>query len=440
MRHQKPWILIAICFLSPNVLFAQNEKTPSADAKKSQTSVFVEPVTLTEVSDQVGPGLNIGLISSSKRFSDGAQKAGDIYGLNVDLFTTKEKEHRKKLFSIFAQQEEPVIIVQAIADEDWTELKKNAENQKLGVIVIESSNEGDEFQKGYDAIKTARAMLLPRIPKYDQVLPIAFPVSPLPDNFFQPSKFPYPNPLVRVERTAEGFSATAHAHTSCNMVAQTGNMLHRTSSTLKDIFLMGMEGGNLSLKALPGAVDPDKASAVMTSWVLNIEGTNGSTRDILVENDGLDSSKFKPALHAPEEFMIALESWQRQGKITSFSKANHEEVELKDYAGKNRRFKCGMFLVAFDGKAEKPELIEGKDRFGRFAIDFYSTQNFIQQLVEIDNETRDESSTSIAEGGLLTKGGASVGTVIGKPLKALITKMPRQQNLWVRFGSGKSPS
>jgi len=387
-----------------------------------QASVYVEPVMLTEVYHRMGPGLQIGAVTSNQRFAAGLQKAADVWGLHLDLFMAEDAAERAELTRHLIENFEAMVIVDDLAPEVLAGLSGQAEENAVYLHHFGDLGE-DAYQTGFDALKEGRADLLARIPKYDEVLPVAFPISPLPDSFFQPSKFPYPRPLVRVERTAESASASVHAHTSCTMVAQTGNMLHRTSSTDPDLFLMGMEGGNLSLKALPGAVDPEKISAVMTSWVMAIRGTDSAQRDILVENDGVETSFFKPAIHAPEELEIALEEWKKDGRIASFHRISDEELVVEDWDGSDRTFRAGMFLVASDRDMDGPELVGGVDAVGRYTLEFLSTQRFLQLLTEVRPDLASQPPSREPTGGILTAGGASVGRTVGVPLGELLKKV-----------------
>ena len=169
---------------------------------------------------------------------------------------------RRSIINSLIQQNNSYIIVDELTGENIKTAQDLAKAQNLRLVTKRVSSFGsfDEFEQGFMVLKEARAALIKEIPKYDQILPVAFPISPMPDDFFQPSKFPCPSPLVRVPRTNESKSASVHAHTACNMVVQTGNLLHRTSSINADLLMMGMEGGNLSLFALPGAMDQPKIS------------------------------------------------------------------------------------------------------------------------------------------------------------------------------------
>jgi hypothetical protein len=409
-----------------------------------QSSVYVEPVMLTEVYQAITQDLNVGAVVSNRTFGAGLQKAADIWGLNLDLFVLEDAQSRANMVRYLLGSLESTVIVDTIDGDNWPALKEQIQAHKVNFVVYDVKSQGQDksFKLGFDTLRAARAKILSRIPKYDQVLPIAFPISPLPDSFFQATKFPYPAPVTRAERTSEGKSATSHAHVSCNMVAQTGNMLHRTSSVDPDVFLMGMEGGNLSIKALPGAVDAEKVSAVMTSWVLAIRDQGrGLDREVLVENDGVGSSLFKVGIHAPEELDVALESWRASGVIKSFSRLGHERVLLKSWDGSDHILTAGMFLIATDRKLESPELIPGRDIFGRRTIDFYSTQNFIQQLVDISEPATNStgspgghqlagtllaSTTATPFGGPITRGGGTTG-ILHHKLGQLLQRVEQSQ-------------
>lgn len=395
--------------------------------ENQQAAVYVEPVMLTEVYHRMGPGLNVGAVVAHDDTAYGLQKAADVWGLNLDLFVLDDPAERRSMVQHLVDNFESLVIIEPLPGESWQDLQQRAEKNAVPMKMLAEA-EADRYGAGFAAIKAARATLLARLPKYDEILPIAFPISPLPDTFFQPSKFPYPRPLVRVERTSEPASASLHAHTSCNMVAQTGNMLHRTSSIDPDLFLMGMEGGNLSLKALPGAVDPEKISAVMTSWVMAVRGADSAARDILVENDGVGTSFFKPALHAPEELEIGLEEWKAKGIIRGFRRLNHEDVLLEGWEGADRILRAGMFIIASDREISKPELTAGVDARGRRTLEFLSTQRFLQQLVELPSTAKAGKAAARPKGGILTEGGATVAGTVGEPLGSMLRKAAKYRN------------
>jgi|SRR5579859_3567119 len=427
-RRVSLWAYVLVVLL-PFSGRAQEVKSPhSVTPSVRPGAVYVEPVTLTEVYDRMGPSLNVGAVVDDTKFAAGLQKAADVWGLNLDLFVSNDAGDRAALVRHLVENGESAIVVQSSRSLDrfFSEIK-GSDGQPITTRIVRELGDSP-FDKGFKTLKGIRAELLPKIPKYDEILPIAFPISPMPDNFFQPSKFPYPRPLVRVPRTAESTSATAHAHTSCNMVAQTGNMLHRTSAVDPTVFLMGMEGGNLSLKALPGAVDPQKISAVMTSWVMAVRGADSGKRDILVENDGVQTSFFKPAIHAPEELDIALQDWVKQGKIHGFSRVDDDVVVLQAWDGKDRKMRAGMFLVASDRTVDNPLAESGFDSTGRYTFDFQSTQGFFQQFEEIGDSGTPmaENTPSAPRGGLLTAAGASVGHTVGATLRSLLREMPKR--------------
>lgn len=383
----------------------------------------MEPVTLTEVIESSGINLNIGAVVSSRKFAEGLQKAADVYGLKLDVFISTDPAFRKTLMNSLVQQNNSYIIVDELQGESSQVLETQARAKNIGFVNFgDSSKYSDKpFDKGFGALREARATLMKDIPKYDQILPVAFPVSPMPDDFFQPSKFPYPSPLVRVPRTNESRSASVHAHTSCNMVAQTGNMLHRTSSNDPNLLLMGMEGGNLSLLAEPGAIDKPKISSVMTSWVLRM-GKDEKTQ-VLVENNGIESSLFTNGIHAPEELEICLEKWKSSRKIQDYQLLEHNKILIKGWEGKDRILQGGLFLVANDRFPNGPAIEEGVDIYGARTIDFYSTQMFVQQMVEVLDTKEPLKNKVTPSGGILTKAGATVGNYFGNDLDDFLMKV-----------------
>ncbi len=411
-----PFLAFVVPLVIASFAHGQERSGPAAgarqpDAPEARSSVYVERVALSEVHESAGFGLNIGAIVGSDALARGIQKGADVYGLNLDVFVVSEPARRLELARMLLTRGESYLIMDRRRDENLAPISSLAQSQNTAFRVLDLPESGaSAYDRGFAALKEARAALQQQIPKYEQIVPIAFPVTPLPDNFFQPSKFPYPSPLVRAPRTKESVSANAHAHVSCNMIAQTGNMLHRTSSKEPDRLLMGMEGGNLSLHALPGAIDKPKISAVMTSWVLNV-ADGGRRREILVENNGLESSLFQVGIHAPEELALAFEAWKARGTIRGYRFVGNDEVVVEGWEGKDRRLRAGMFLVANERGAKEPVIVPGKDRYGARTLDFLSTQDFVQQLVEVLDQASAVGAS--AEGGLLTKAGATVGNNIG---------------------------
>ena len=424
----------------------QNDNGNASLVKVKNTSVYVEPVILTETYDKMGPSLNVGVVVDNSEIASGLQKAADIWGINLDLFILNELEKRQEIANFLLDNEVLYLIYEKNKAEDWSTIESRAFKLNIPIENCTKDKTSDFFEEGFEVFKKVRADIISYLPKYDEIAPVAFPVSPLPGSFFQPSKFPYPSPVVRLERTAESGSSSGHAHVSCNMVAQTGNMLHRTSSVDSDLFLMGMEGGNLSLKAMPGAATADKVSAVMTSWVIGVQGAESSKRDILVENDGVETSVFKVGIHAPEELEIAMNQLKKQGHIKSFRLLSNDELLIVDTKDRERTFRAGMFLIQSDRAVDFPELVFGHDIEGIQTMEFLSTQQFIQQFREMNHQqdyydltpiSKDllrptneigvfQAETKIPQGGILTSSGTSVGNTVGSTLGHLLQKVEQK--------------
>ena len=62
-----------------------------------QSSVYVEPVMLTEVYQSITQDLNIGAVVANRAFGAGLQKAADIWGLNLDLFVLEDPQSRANM-------------------------------------------------------------------------------------------------------------------------------------------------------------------------------------------------------------------------------------------------------------------------------------------------------------------------------------------------------
>src|SRR5690349_11303214 len=62
-----------------------------------QASVYVEPVMLTEVYDRIGPSLNVGAVVTNEGLARGLQKGADIWGLQLDIFVSKDLNSRQTL-------------------------------------------------------------------------------------------------------------------------------------------------------------------------------------------------------------------------------------------------------------------------------------------------------------------------------------------------------
>ncbi len=438
-------------------------------------AVHVEPVSLTEVSERILSGLNVGAVVAHRELADGIQKAADVWGLHVDLFVVEDPQQRESVLVELAQNGEAALIFEELPESTVLTRVITESNRRRGgglgplpVVTFSPSQlatdvvapDKDLFRAGFNAIRVSRARLLPLIPKYDQLFSIGFPITPLPDTFFQPTKFPYPEPLVRSVRTVSSVSASAHAHTSCHAFARLGNMLHPTSKVDPETLLLGFEGGNLSVKASPGAITPKKLSAVMTAYVFAFRGQAGEARDLLSENDGLETSQFKPAIHAPEELAAALNQWKERGLIQGFNREGPDEVILDGFKGAKRRFRAGFFMVSSDRNLSGPNLEIGSDRYGRWTLEFTSMQRFIQLFTEVPLSSLAQRATKpddslrhlklaertelenikpsgalrigeplLAEpqtprGGLLNEAGTSVGTTVGFPLGSILQRVP----------------
>lgn len=455
----------------PAPLAAQQRSYPGHSTAQSP-AVHVDPVNLTAVQESVVSGLNLGAVIALPEVAAGAQKAADVWGLHLDLFVETDPARRVALgvelvrngVAAFITDDPEVVgdpgFQAAVAEVDA------GRGPELGPLPVTLASTGPgasaqpAFDGGFEAVRASRARLLPQIPKYDELFNLAFPISPLPDSFFQPTKFPYPEPVIRSVRTVSSASASAHAHTSCHAAALLGNMIHRTSQLDPEVFLLGFEGGNLSIKAAPGAVSPDKLAAVMTSYVIGLRGNAGERRDLLSENDGLETSVFKPSFHVPEELDLALSRWQAEGLLSSFERQGTDEVVLRGFKGRDRRFRAAFFIISTARRPLEPALELGVDGYGRWVFEMTSTQGFLQLFGEVPLTALTERATSpgavlsrltpaspaeaaeipvvsgitplaqpliapprTPRGGMLTRAGAMVGSTVGFPLGALLQRV-----------------
>ncbi len=459
-----------MCFVGSLVI----APTGIAQEPRTQTpSVIVDPVTLTEVSERVQTGLNIGAAVNHQNVANGIQKAADVWGLHVDLFVQADSGKAAALLLELARNGAAALIGLGVDSTHRANLQKELEGlgrqwgSEIPVVFVDDvdpSGLPDElgpsdraFASGFAALRRVRNAITTLIPKYDEILPIIFPISPIPDNFFQATKFPYPDPVIRSPRTVSSRSASAHAHTSCHAGALLGNMIHHTSKLQPDTFLLGFEGGNLSIKAQTGAVARDKLSAIMVSYVIAVRGKGSERRDLLSGNDGLATSAFKPSIHSPEQIEEALKEWMGARVITGYRFSGDDELILDGFKGKTRKFRASFFLVSTARKLEKPKLEIGIDRHGRWMFEALSTQQFLQIFSEVPMTPLESDSAtdflghialaSEAEqksirrssvhlvgrpviafrveprGGLLNEAGGSVGTVVGFPLGSILQEV-----------------
>jgi hypothetical protein len=442
---------------------AQQGQLPKV-SNGASPSVVVDSVNLTETAEKIATGLYIGAVVSNAEAARGIQKAGDVWGLHVDLFVEQDAKRIESVATDLARNGAVALIVEVKASNPLSVLMAAVRDQEqrrgFKVPVVRIGQERarrtlpsatQPFDQGFEALQVARNDILPQLPKFDETFPIMFPISPLPDHFFQASKFPYPEPLIRSVRTVSSRSASTHAHTSCHSAALLGNMIHRTSSVDPDVFLIGFEGGNLSVRPEPGAVSRDKLSAIMTSYVIGIRGSHSERRDLLSENDGRETSVFRPTIHAPEELESALKGWVAQGMISGYRFASHDEIIIAGLKGRERRFRAAFFLVSSAKRPAQPAIDLVVDRFGRYALETLSTQQFRQVLSEVplDPPTRGEPLANVElasdvewsaiaateakfigrplldtrrqpRGGMINAVGGSVGTVVGYPLGTLL--------------------
>lgn len=425
MKRSIPAALIFVLGLVADVT-GQEAVSPkpkrNTAVSQERSSVYVEPITITEVSDRTGPGLNVGSVVFTPEFAAGIQKAADVWGVNLDLFVSEDRHRRQDVVVRMVDALESAVIVEALKGEEWYAIQMDAFKRGVPMKLYGPYLEKIGFQEGWDAFKSARAGLLSRIPKYEEILAIAFPVSPLPANFFQPSGFVSLQPMLRVSRTVGSPSATSHSHTGCMGFEQTGNLLFRAADGNTDLFLLGMEGGILSLQATPGATEPGKAAAVMTATTLSIRGAGGSQREVVLENDGTATSVFKPAIQEPAELTSLLNTWVTQKKISGFEQISPDELLLKDWNGRDRLLRAGMFVVASPGYANKPGIEPGQDKSNRMTLDFQSSRGLRQQLAEVDAASKTNVRPAPAAR-LPFRASSSVGNTVGATLQSLLTPM-----------------
>ncbi|MFP5287739.1 MAG: hypothetical protein ACLGI9_18525, partial [Thermoanaerobaculia bacterium] len=143
--------------------------------ENQQAAVYVEPVMLTEVYHRMGPGLNVGAVVAHDDTAYGLQKAADVWGLNLDLFVLDDPAERRSMVQHLVDNFESLVIIEPLPGESWQDLQQRAEKNAVPMKMLAEA-EADRYGAGFAAIKAARATLLARLPKYDEIPPIAFPI------------------------------------------------------------------------------------------------------------------------------------------------------------------------------------------------------------------------------------------------------------------------
>jgi hypothetical protein len=160
----------------------QSQSNPSGRSALDSTSVRVDPVNLTEVQERILDGLNIAAVLIDDRVAAGVQKAADVWGLHVDLFVKVERSSGRELLSKLIQGGDAAIITDRETLDGANEAfaaQLAAANQKRGgglgdipVIVVGATSLSfatskievqDPFRAGFEALRAARAALLPQI-------------------------------------------------------------------------------------------------------------------------------------------------------------------------------------------------------------------------------------------------------------------------------------
>src|SRR6516164_5499959 len=87
--------------------------------REERSAVYVEPITLTEVSGLSGLNLNIGAVVSNREEARGLQRAADIYGIKLDVFVSDAHDTRLNMVRLLIEQGESYIIVDELPGENW---------------------------------------------------------------------------------------------------------------------------------------------------------------------------------------------------------------------------------------------------------------------------------------------------------------------------------
>jgi len=347
---------------------------------REQYGVYVEPVALTDTAGSLAAAINLGAIVADTGYADGLQAAADGWGLSLDLFVTRDPAERRKLANRLVAAGESLLIIQPVAGEDWEPVRRDAAERAIGFRMAQTVLTG--FRAGFEDLKSARASFATRLPKHQEVMPIACPISPLPDTFFAPAGGPPMHPLVRSDRAAVTPSVPAHARVGSVMVAVVGNLLEHTSATDPGLLLLDLEGGLCSVRGPADATDPGRISPLVTGCQIAVRGPGGQERDVMVEGNGVDPIPFKPAVHAIDEFTAALEAWRKAGTITGYRHISDDSFELDGWKGRTRTVRCELFVRTAPDPVKTPTLTTVQGDSGRLVLEFTSTRRLVQRLVE----------------------------------------------------------
>lgn len=384
--------------------------------------IIIEPVSLTEAAGSLSAAVNVGAVVSDTPYAEGLQLAADIWGVNLDLFVTSNPVERQKLADRLLDAGEYAVIHDTLPGEDWTEFRTRA-----GYLMTQCRQTGidpgkpaaERTKAGYAELRATRAAIVTRLPKLVEVMPIAAPVSPLPDSFFTGHAGPRAEPLVRMDRAFDSSSAPPRARVGVNAVTVAGHALERTGDGPDAPLLLNLESGLLGVQPAAGATDPAKISTVLTGAVVAIRGPGSSRRDVALEHNASDPSQYASALHAPDEFERLLGEWRRGGRIAGFRRLAPDRWELQGWEGADRTLRAGFFAMA---TAPEAKLEAGTDITGRRAIDYTSSLGVVQQLVEEAPGPARRKKTP--KGGRLTTAGATAGGTVGVPLADLLIPGP----------------
>ncbi len=380
--------------------------------------IVVEPVALTEAAGSLSAAVNVGAVVSDSLYAEGLQEAADIWGLNLDLFVTANPAERKRLANRLLDAGEYAVILDRLPGENWDEFRQRAGHLMTQCRLVDpvAGKTGPErVRAGYEEMRATRAGIVTRLPKLVEVMPIAAPVSPLPDTFFRAGVAAEVQPLLRMDRAFDSRSAPPRAHMAANAFTVVGHALERAGDSGEDPLVLNMEAGLLAVQPAGGATDPVKISSVLTGAVVAIRGERGRDRDVALEHNASEPTRYAAAVLYPREFERQLDGWRARGTIKGFRKTAADTYELLGWDDADRVVTCGLFAMS---AAPGPLLEVGTDVTGRRALDFTSSRGVVQQLVE--KSTGPVRRKKAPRGGPLTAAGATSGGTIGVPLADLL--------------------
>lgn len=112
-RHMLFLLVLSVLAVLSSCTASAQETEKTQGMKQPGSSVFVDPISLTQVTERILTGLRLGAAVIDQSTADGIQEAADVWGLHVDLFRLNDQRQVSKIAEELMQNGAAVLLWKA---------------------------------------------------------------------------------------------------------------------------------------------------------------------------------------------------------------------------------------------------------------------------------------------------------------------------------------